>query len=98
MKPSRLVRCNHMDEQPELSTKSKTSIKFGCMSWPSVILTIAIIGIRAFQPNADPMNAWSGWSWFLMCLPIFLPFLIWLAVIFLAACTAFIGELFKRRY
>ena len=40
------------------------------------LLTIAIILIRALQKNAEPMSAWSGASWVLMTMPIWLPTLL----------------------
>ena len=95
MKSSRHIKYRkYMSEQPEFSTK-KTSIQFGCMSWPAIALTIAIIGIRAFQPNAEPMSQWSGWSWCLMCLPIFFPFLMWIGMIVLYIFGILISELLK---
>ena len=41
-----------------------------------VLLTISIIGIRAFQPSAQPLESWSTWSWFWMTLPVTYPFVI----------------------
>ena len=75
-----------MDEK----TKSgkKMSFNAGCMSWPAVFLSVAIIAVRAFQPNAEPMNQWSALSWFLMLLPTFVPFLIWTALVFLSLVGA----------
>ena len=46
--------------------KSSSKISFGCMAWPGVLLSIAIIAIRAFQANAQPIESWSVFSWFLM--------------------------------
>ena len=45
-----------------------------------VILTIAIIAIRAFQFGAEPMSQWSIWSWVLMTLPITVPMICVLSV------------------
>ena len=45
-----------------------------------VILTIAIIAIRAFQVGAEPMSQWSVWSWFLMTLPITFPMICFFSV------------------
>jgi hypothetical protein len=68
--------------------RTKTTYSFGCLSWPSTFLTIAIIGIRAFQTNAEPMSQWSAGSWMLMLLPMYLPFMLWLALLFLAAIAS----------
>ena len=67
------------------------SISLGCGSLGGVLLTIAIIAIRAFQPNAEPMSQWSAWSWFLMTLPVTVNFA--LAVVFFVAVvvTATLG-------
>ena len=58
-----------------------------------VLLTIAIIAIRAFQPGAEPMSQWSAWSWFLMTLPVTLPLILfvltcilWLVGMILVEC------------
>ena len=58
-----------------------------------VLLTIAIIAIRAFQPGAEPMSQWSAWSWFLMTLPVTLPLILfvltcilWLIGMILVEC------------
>lgn len=48
----------------------KTSINLGCLNWPSFILSIALIAIRAFQPGAQPIESWSASSWTLMLLPV----------------------------
>lgn len=45
------------------------SIKFAG-TWWSTCLTIAIILIRAFQNNAEPMSQWSAMSWVWMTSPI----------------------------
>ena len=66
-------------------TKKSTSINFGFMTWPGVVLSIAIIAIRAFQPGAVLMQDWSLMSWVLMLLPAFLPIVVWLLL--LAATT-----------
>lgn len=46
------------------------------IGWVNYVLSIAIIAIRAFQPNAQPMCDWSFWSWCLMLLPITWPFIL----------------------
>ena len=74
------------------SNNKKLSFSFGCMSWPAVLLSSVIIAVRAFQPNALPMHEWSGWSWFLMLLPVFVPAMIWIALLFLAAVGTIIYE------
>ena len=71
--------------------KSSSKISFGCMAWPGVLLSIAIIAIRAFQANAQPIESWSVFSWFLMMLPIIFPVIIWIALYILwFICTIFI--------
>ena len=56
-----------------------------------VLLSVAIIAIRAFQPGAEPMSQWSVWSWFLITLPVTLPFIAFLVVgalwLIAMACT-----------
>ena len=52
---------------------SKTpTLKLGCSCW-GVILTCAIIFVRAFQPDAAPIGDWSWQSWVWMTCPIWLP-------------------------
>lgn len=70
----------------------KLSFSCGCMSWPAVFLSVAIIAVRAFQPNALPMHEWSAMSWFLMLLPTFIPALMWIALLFLSAIGAIAYE------
>ena len=78
-----------MNRQPDIFEKSKkTSVNFGCCSWPAVVLTVAIIAIRAFQPGAEAMSQWSFGSWILMLLPLFLPFAVWIVLLFLTAFGA----------
>lgn len=74
----------------------KYSFSFGCFSWPTTILSIAIIAIRAFQQNAEPMSSWSVFSWCLMLLPTMLPFVIWLIVIVLSLISVVITAIFPR--
>jgi len=47
---------------------------FGSMG--RYLLTIAIIAIRAFQTNAQPMSTWSAASWVAMTIPVWLPTLL----------------------
>lgn len=47
---------------------------FGSMG--RYLLTIAIIAIRAFQTNAQPMSTWSAASWVAMTMPVWLPTLL----------------------
>ena len=42
-------------------------------------MSIAIIAVRAFQPDAAPVESWSTVSWALMLLPAFLAPALWLA-------------------
>ena len=39
-------------------------------------MSCIIIASRAFQPNAIPMSEWSVFSWFLMLLPAYWPFVV----------------------
>lgn len=61
------------DKDMENEKNKAPSIKFPGTSWWNSLLTIAIVGLRAFQPNAEPMSQWSGWSWVWMTLPIWGP-------------------------
>lgn len=61
---------------------NKTS--FGCGSIAGALLSIAIILIRAFQTNAEPMSAWSKMSWIWMTMPWWLPTIIGAIVVVLA--------------
>lgn len=70
----------------ENTSSSKLSCNAGCFSWPSTMLSIAIIAIRAFQANAEPMSSWSALSWFLMLLPAFASMLVWLIIVALVFC------------
>lgn len=63
----------------EENNQNRTVFSFGT-GLCGVLLTVAIIAIRAFQPGAEPMYMWSAWSWFLMTLPVTLPFIFFLAV------------------
>ena len=64
------------------------------MSWTGVILSIAIIVVRAFQNGAQPIESWSAFSWCLMLLPIALPFLFWIAFVFIGIVCAILCALF----
>ena len=63
-----------------MSSIRNTRINVGCITWPSSFLTVAIIAVRAFQTNAEPMSSWSVLSWFLMLLPVTFPVLLWIAI------------------
>ena len=84
--------------------KMPQTIKFGCMSKVGILLTIAIIAVRAFQPGAAPIAEWSIGSWLLMLIPTFFPLLVWLvlmgamAILYgvLAICNWLCNR--KRRY
>jgi len=78
--------------------KKSTKFTIGCTSWTGVILSIAIIAIRAFQPNAVPVESWSIGSWVLMLLPVFLPLVIWPLVIAIGLVWITISTLFSKRY
>ena len=64
-------------------TKKMPSWKLSCMSWEGMLLSIAIIAIRAFQANAQPIESWSALSWCLMLVPAVFPLLLWIALVFL---------------
>lgn len=76
----------------DTSKNSKMSLNCGCMSWPGAILSIAIIAIRAFQANAEPMSSWSWWSWALMLLPAFMSIMIWLMMLGLVIFGALVSK------
>lgn len=62
-----------MENKSEKRSVVITGGAFGAM------LSGVIIAARAFQPNAIPMGEWSIWSWFLMLLPMYWPFAVFLA-------------------
>ena len=62
-----------------------------------VILTIAIIAIRAFQFGAEPMSQWSAWSWFLMTLPTTFPMICFLSVGTVALISWIIYTVFSKK-
>lgn len=66
--------------------KWKYSINIG--NWGAV-LSIIIITVRAFSPNASPIELWSGFSWFFMLLPMLFP----LYMFILYYCIYIIGLL-----
>ena len=61
--------------------------------WYGLALTIAIIAVRAFQPNAASMSDWSVWSWLLMLLPSYWP----LALVSAIYLLKFAVILFEKR-
>ena len=68
----------------------KTSLRLGCMPLECVLMSVAIIVVRAFQPGAQPIESWSVISWILMLLPIALPIFMWIAVfVCWVLCNAF---------
>lgn len=66
-----------------MSESSKTT--FRCGSIAGAMLSIAIILIRAFQTNAEPMSAWSKMSWVWMTMPWWLPTAIGVVLLLLAS-------------
>ena len=64
--------------------ETRKSITIGCGVW-GPILSAVIIAARAACGSA-PMEEWSVWSWFLMTLPVTVPFVAFVAV--LAFCGA----------
>ena len=81
-----------------MSEEIKKSTKFtiGCMSWTGVLLSIAIIAIRAFQPNATPIESWTIGSWILMLLPVIFPLILWIGFIVLGLICVVIAALFSK--
>lgn len=71
----------------EASKERKVVVKVTGNFWFSVIL----VAIRAFQPNAQPMNEWSVFSWFLMTLPVTYVFFLFLLVGILVSLNSLIG-------
>lgn len=74
------------------NVKKSTKFTLGCPTWSGTILSIAIIAIRAFQPNATPIETWSVLSWFLMLLPTYAPFVIWMFVMLLLLIWTFFHD------
>ena len=73
----------------------KVEVKITGNFWFSLIL----VAIRAFQPNAQPMNEWSLFSWFLMTLPVtYVFFLFGLAgiLIFLSYIIDFVLSFLRK--
>lgn len=81
-----------------MSEEIKKSTKFtiGCMSWTGVLLSIAIIAIRAFQPNAIPIESWSVSSWILMLLPVIFPLIFWIGFFIIGLFCVVIAALFSK--
>ena len=75
-------------EKEDAKTSKKPSFSIGCMPWPAVFLSAVIIAVRALQPNAEPMHQWSIASWLLMLSPMFIPFLVWTALLVLTVITS----------
>ena len=71
--------------------KKSTKITIGCMSWTGIVLSIALIAIRAFAPGAQPIENWSIGSWCLMLLPIALPAIVWIVLGIACLLWAFIA-------
>ena len=84
----------HMEKE-DIKTSKKPAFSIGCMPWPAVFLSAVIITVRALQPNAEPMTQWSVASWLLMLSPVFMPFLIWTALLFLSIISAISFEVCK---
>ena len=55
-----------------MTGNGKRSIVFS-PGWCGTLLTIAIVALRALQPGAEPMSAWSASSWVWMTLPLTVP-------------------------
>lgn len=49
-------------------------------------MTILLVAIRAFQPNAEQMSDWSFGSWVMLTLPMLSP--LWIAAGFLLVKAA----------
>lgn len=69
--------------------RTKT-ITVGCGIWGPV-LSAMIIAARAVCGSV-PMEEWSVWSWFLMTLPITIPFVAFLSVCIFCAGAYLISE------
>ena len=81
----------------ELTNKITNNIKFGCASYAGVMLSVAIVAIRAFQPNAQPMESWSFFSWCLMLLPTIFPFFFWICIVLIWFVAYVIFEAFSKK-
>jgi len=53
-----------------MENKFRITLKTG---WWGYATTMLIILVRAFRPNAEPMEEWSVASWFAMFAPILFP-------------------------
>ena len=76
--------------------KKSTNYTIGCTSWIGALFSLGIIAIRAFQPNATPIETWSIGSWILMLLPVFIPMLFWIAFAFICLLWATLAAVFSR--
>ena len=77
-------------------TPNKTTFTIGCMPWSGVVLTIAIMLIRAFQPGAEPIESWSILSWCLMLFPAFVTLMFGLGCVLLWAIAMIFVDIFDK--
>ena len=80
------------------STDGKRHLFTLTTGWFCYLLAAVIIAARAFQPNAQPMRDWSWWSWILMCLPVLMPYVVFIAWFSLYALLSAVGALLSAAY
>ena len=75
-----------------MEEKKRIAISSG---WTGMAMTILLVAIRAFQPNAEQMSDWSFVSWVILTLPMLYP--LWIAAGFLLVVAAVLvfGGLFS---
>lgn len=56
--------------------------------WAGMVMTVLLVAIRAFQPNAEPMSDWSFKSWVMLTLPMLFP--LWILAGFLLVKASFL--------
>lgn len=76
-------------------SKNSVVLTSGWWGW---ITTIAIVAIRAFQVNAEPMAAWSVVSWLFMTLPVLWPLWVFLAAKTLYFLILIVEDVFSRKH
>ena len=72
----------------------KKSITVGCGVW-GPLLSAVIIAARALCGSL-PMEEWSVWSWFLMTLPMTIPFVVFFAICVFCAGAYLVSEAILR--
>jgi len=77
--------------------ENRSKFEIRITKW-NLLVSLLIVVLRAVQPNAQPMNEWSAFSWFLMTLPFMYGFYLFgLFLILKLICEIGISLLDKRR-